>query len=199
MQLSELRTRVRYHLREATANTWTDVELNSHINLAQRYIGSRLRPELIPALIVLKTETIVTSILSWSLPTDYVEMVSSPYHVSAAGVYTQFPFKDTQKFAETASFGTNHLMYQKYVSAVTDGLLRISQLRIDGFLLYYYLSYPADLTIDSSVTEIPEGYVDLVILKAAADALIKTRQLDESNLLLKYLEGRIDMANKEKK
>jgi len=199
MQLSDIRTRVRYYLREATASVWTDAEINALTNLAQRYIASRLRPELIPGLIVLKTESISGATSSWTLPTDFIEMVSSPYHVSAAGAYTHLPLKSHEEFVKTSGFHQTHLMYQKQESMLADGKLYVQQTISDGVLAYYYLKYPADLSGDSDVSNIPDSYIDLVIIKVAADALVKTRQLRESNSLLQSLETRIQMANKENK
>jgi len=199
MQLSDIRTRVRYYLREATANVWLDAELTALVNLAQRYIASRLRPELIPGLIVLKTENISGSTSSWTLPTDYIEMVSSPYHISAAGAYTHLPLKSHEEFVKTSGFHQTHLMYQKQESMLADGKLYVQQTFSDGVLAYLYLKYPTDLSGDSDVSGVPDGYIDLVVIKASADALVKTRQIQESHTLLKSLEMRIEMANKENK
>jgi len=195
MQLSELRTRVRYHLREATANTWADAELTSHINLAQKYIGSRLNPELVPALVLLKTETVTTAASSWDLPTDYIRMASDPWFIGTGSVYNKCPFVNPKKFGELSAHDPTNIFYQKYASTVINNDLYLTQTVASGILGYLYMSYPADLSSDSDVSEIPEGYIDLVILKAAADALIKTRQLQESTLIMKEIEGRLQLAN----
>ena len=82
---------------------------------------------------------------------------------------------------------------------LADGKLYVQQTFSDGVLAYLYLKYPTDLSGDSDVSGVPDGYIDLVVIKASADALVKTRQIQESHTLLKSLEMRIEMANKENK
>jgi len=195
MQLSDLRTRVRYYLREATANTWTDVELNALINLAQRHVAFRLDTHFLTQLVQVSTLSFA-SVNNADLPSTFLKTLADPYNDSTGDVY---PLKPVQDAISTISetYDSNSLFVNKRVSWITNNDLYIRPTPGSTITLSFpYIKYPDDLAADANESEIPDGVVDLVIIKAAADALIKTRQLQDSSLLLKQLEQRIEMLNR---
>lgn len=195
MQLSELRTRVRYHLREATANTWADAELTSHINLAQRYIALRLDIKYLPQLIQSANLSFAASVNA-NLPTEYLKVAGEPFDFATGDVYPIIPPVD---IGETrANYAdSDSLFTSRKFSWIQDQDLFVPG-SLTATIVFTYIKYPADLSADGDESTVEEGLVDLVILKAAADALIKTRQLQDSSLLLKALEQRIEILNRSK-
>jgi hypothetical protein len=196
MQLSDVRTRVRYHLREATANTWADAELNAHINLAQRHIASRLNPEYLTQLVQIEA-TAFTGVNA-NLPTEFLKMAGSPYNATTGDVYDFMTLGEAIQWISQSSTPSNvGLFTSKKVSWIQNQDLYVNP-TLTGTLQVPYVKYPADLSADGDSSTIEDGVIDLVIMKAAADALIKTRQLQESSLLIKQIETKIEQLNRSK-
>ena len=196
MQLSAIRTRVRYNLRENTANTWSDAELTAHINLAQRHIAGRLKPDLLTQLV--QVETTAFTGVNANLPSEFLKMAGSPYNATLGDVYDYMSLADAVKWISQSSTPSSvGLFTSKKVSWIQNQDLYVNP-TFTGNLEVPYVKYPADLSADSDESTIEDGVIDLVIKKASADALLKTRQLNESGLLLKQIENEIEHLNRSK-
>jgi hypothetical protein len=196
MQLSEIRTRVRYHLREATANVWADAELTAHINLAQRHIASRLNPEYLTQLI--QTADNVYSGSNANLPTEFLKMAGSPYNATTGDVYDFLSLAEAIPWISQSATPSNvGLFTLKRISWIQNQDLYVNP-SLAGTLTVPYVKYPADLSADGDSSTIEDSVIDLVIMKAAADALLKTRQAQELSILVKQIETKIEQLNRSK-
>lgn len=190
MQLSDIRTRVRYHLRESTASIWADAELTAQINLAQRHIASRLDVKYLPQLT--QFATLAFAGLSKDLPTGFLRPAGNPY--GADGVI--YPLVSLAEATDYLGQGAdaNSLLTSRTFSYIINQDLFIS-VSYTGNVVIPYVKAPTDLSADGDVSSIEDGVIDLVILKAAADAMVKTRQMNEISVLYKMLEDRINAMN----
>lgn len=195
MQLSDIRTRVRYYLREDTANVWADAELTNLINLAQRYVVARLDHRYIPDNVTAKSESAAAG--GYTLPSDFVKMAGDvTYQASAESDMIIYPLVPIEEFQKVRAYGTNHLMTNKKIAYLADGKMNTFPTNSSGTVYYHYVQYPYDMATDGADADVNDSIIDLVIIKSAADALIKTRQLQESGLLLAQLDKRIEELNK---
>lgn len=191
MDRSDIRTRVRYNLRETTASVWTDAELNAHIDQAQRYVASQLSDRYLPKLLKKDTDTVSLPTVIYNLAADFMRMASD---VDVGG--TNFPLVSPQEGKVTLNYGANHIFSAKTVSWVLDDDLYFSTLdNFDGeTITWYYMKWPDDLSTDGTASEIQDSVIDLVIDYASARALVKTdpaRSLD----IEKRVDQRISLLN----
>ena len=199
MQLSDIRTRVRYHLRESSASIWADAEINAWINLAQNFVALRIHPQLIPSIVTTATVVYAQNVASASLPADFLKAAGDGYGTLG----NAFPFKELREVIKQGyshnldanSFFTNRRACWVEVVSGTKTLFISPTTHAAENVYLPYVMEPNTLSGDSDVSEIDDGVIDLVIMKAAADALVKTRELKESALLMQELEKRIQSYN----
>ena len=194
MVLSEIRTRVRYHLREATANIWTDAELTDHINLAQKYVALRLDSKYLPQLMKLDLIAFSTDATE-DLATDFLKAVGNPFHVTKGTLYPLLPFAEAME-AQAHYLQSGSLFTDRLFSYMAHQSLWLSRWTEAVNITMPYIAAPAALSGDADVSEIEDGVIDLVIEKATYDSMLKTRNTEEMKLILSALEKRIDDLNK---
>lgn len=192
MELSEIRTRVRYLIRETTANVWTDQEITDLINLAQRFVALRLDAKYLPQLI--QSSDLSFTGVNQNLPSSFLKAAGDPINSSTGDIY---PLKTIKEGFEikAQNLDSDSIFASRIVSWIQDNDLYLSK-SVTGTIVMPYVIIPTDLSDNDDPSEIEDGVIDLVIKKAASDALIKTRQLQDSNLLMKEIESRIENMNR---
>jgi hypothetical protein len=171
---------------------WTDAEINAHINLAQRYTALRLDKNYLPQLT--QTTNLVFAGVNKDLPSDFLKMAGDPVNATSGAIYPLMTIGEAHEYV-AHNLDSDSLFTGRIVSWLQNQDLYLSS-TVTATVILPYVKYPADLSADGDASTIEEGVIDLVIQKAAADALIKTRQLQESALLLKALEQRIEVLNR---
>ena len=191
MQLSDIRTRVRYILREPTASVWSDAEINAEINLAQRYVASNVVPKYLPELIQPDTDTVVAATYAYDLDTDFLKMAADDVtEISTTGLTNRiFKIVTPDQALLDYSFQSNHALDGRLVCYVANNDLNFIDVPTVGTTLtWLYVKKPDDLSADGSASEINDGLIHLVIDVAAANCLKKTNIQKASELM--------DYANK---
>lgn len=197
MNLSELRTRVRYLLKEASPNVFTQDEITAWINLAQRYVASRLVPEFLHSL-ALVTDISFTGINA-DLPDRFMRILGDPYVASDGEYYEHVRASEApQWIKQSTTAGSVGLFVNKKISYITNDDLYINP-TYTGNVRLHYLVYPVDLATAADESAIDDSFIDLVIKKSASDAFIKLRKIQESTLLLKQVNEEIEMINRRAK
>lgn len=192
MTRSDIRTNVRYNIRETTANVWTDSELNGHIDLAQRYVASKLSSRYLPELVQFGSDTVALPTTSYALDTDFMKMAGNPT-VNGG----EYPLVDPEEGVRTSNYGTNHIFSNKKVSYVLNDLLYFSYIASgDGAtsIVWPYVKWPDDLSADGTASEIQDSVIDLVIDYATSRALAKT-DVEESLVHKTSVDKRIMELN----
>ena len=190
MQLSDIRTRVRYHLREATASVWTDAELLGHINQAQKFVANLANPLFLPKLVKIAAETIASDKIT--IPTDFLKMAGDVWVTTTAQIYR---FIDS-RMAITLRYGTTsgHLLHSKHICYIDENELMFNP-TASGDATFAYVQYPDDLSGDSDVSDIAESLIEFVVIYAASLAMIKTRNTSLINTLNNMVNGQIQALN----
>jgi len=88
MTRTEIRTKIRYNIREATAAVWADAELNYWINDVQREVSHLLHPTYNPKLIEMSSISVASNDNTVSLPTGFIQMLGNADLASNTYVYT---------------------------------------------------------------------------------------------------------------
>lgn len=195
MQLSDIRTRVRYHLREANASIWADAEIDSHINLAQKWLALRLDQRYLPQLIQVQTYTYDLGTPDKNdLPSTFVKPAGDPY-AADGDVYPLIPMDEAVKYI-SHTYDSYSILSDKRISWIQNDDLYIRPEATSSITVFMpYIDEPTDLSNDVDVSEINDGIIDLVIMKAASDSLLKTQEFDSMRALMSDLEKRIEILN----
>jgi hypothetical protein len=172
MQLSDIRTRVRYGLREATASVWSDAEITAEINLAQRYIALHVPVKYLPDLIQIDTDTFVAGTAHYDLDTSFLKMASDVD--VGASTFTLVTYEEVIK---AMGYSANHALYGcklAYVSNYDLYLYPVTAPTAGQTLTWFYVKAPTDLSNDTDASKINDAIINLVVDLATANCLKKT-------------------------
>ena len=188
-------TMVRYHIREATAGVWTATEITDHINIAQRYVASQLHPSYLPELKQSDTGTAATGTANYDLAVDFIQLGSDVVSLNSL-LYSVVSLDEA---LEVQNYDSNHIYYEKKIAWVQDNDLYLfptpTATENTKTITWFYIQHPVDIS-GGDECPINDSVVDLVILKAAADALIKIGDFEKIQSLDALLNRRIDELNK---
>ena len=173
MNLGEIRTEVRRHLKETTADVWLDAELNSLINRSCKFLVSLLHENYLKEMIQPGIVLVVASTVNYDLPTRFVRLVGSLFDTTNNEVYSFKPIAEVgqqRSGANTYMANTEKIVYiannDFYIYPVPTGLATLN---------YFYLQHPDDMTVDGDESDIQDSLMDLVIFDVASKALLKAR------------------------
>jgi len=183
MKRSEIRTKIRYNIRETTAQVWANAELNYWINDVQKEVAIALHPNYNPKLIQIKTQVVSTGIASYDLPSDFLMLIGHADLNSESYVYTPPNLVRPvilDEYGYTAStkicyIRNNEINFHPTPTSVEDGM----------GAFYTYLTTPADFSDDATTDgELSDLAYNLVVDKVSGMALMKVDS-EESQLLAK--------------
>ena len=186
MQLSDIRTEVRYILREPTASVWSDAEINAEINLAQRYVASNVAPKYLPELIKQDSATGATNTYAYDLDTDYLQMAADDVvEISVSGTANRiFKIVTPDQALLDYSFQTNHALDGRLVCYIANNDINFIDVpTVGASLTWLFVKKPDDLSGDTDESEINDGLIHIVIDVAAANCLKKTNIQKASELM----------------
>lgn len=190
MLRSEIRTRVRYFLRETTASVWTDTEINDQIDLAQRYVAYLLDTRHLPQLVQSDSKT-STGAAYEDLNAAFMKMASDP---SVAGaIHPLVSISDAMVIKNYDAYQPN---YQQKISWIQNNDIYFSPTPTSGnAIVWYYAKYPVNLSGDSTASEIQEPFIELVISRAAGICLMKTDP-ERAVIIIREVDKQIQELNK---
>jgi len=190
MLLSDIRTSVRYRLRETSASVWTDAELNNEINIAQRIVAKLIKPEFIPELFKIdETGTTVVSQEQYNLPSDFLKMAGDAY----IGGDRYLFISSIAEIMRIKKIAGNDIDYQKkicYLSQDKIGFFPVPTVANNYSLPY--IKIPAALSSDTDESELNDTVLSYVIDIAAANAMFKVdvqKSLELKNQTIQILLG----------
>jgi len=169
---NEIRTKIRYNIRESTADVWADAELNYWINDVQREVAAALNPMYNPELIQLKTQVLTSGTAFYDLPSDFLKIIgngdvnSNPYilvppDLARPMIIDEYSYDSSKKFFYIRD---NDVYLYPTPGASEDG---------QGFF-YSYLKNPTDFSDDTTTDgDLNNIAYQLVVDKVSGVALMK--------------------------
>ena len=172
MKRSEIRTKIRYNIRESTAQVWADAELNYWINDVQRDVAALLDPSYNPNLIRIQTTTAVSGTVSYDLPTDYLTMIGNADCGGNIYVYAPPNMVRPLILDEYGYITSKRFFYIRQNDIFLNPTPGASE--DQQGLFYSYLKTPAALADDSTTDgELSDLAYNLVVNKASSIAWSK--------------------------
>lgn len=172
MKRNEIRTKIRYNIRETTAQVWAEAELNYWINDVQKEVAAVLDPAYSPKLTQIKTQVVTTGSAFYDLPIDFLKILGNADLDSVVYVYVP-PGLVRPQLLDKYSYNSDKKIF--YIRDNDIYLHPVPTASENGEGLFYeYLSKPPDLADDTTT----DGYLtevayNLVVDKVSGLALMK--------------------------
>jgi hypothetical protein len=160
--------------------------------LAQRHVALRLNPTYLPQLTQIATVA-YSAARNANLPADFLKQASNTTYDDDGIMRPILPLPEAVVYLGQKQQGYTLFNARQFCYIINQDLYLEASYSKNVYLPY--IAIPANLSADGDVSKIEDGVIDLVVLKAAADALVKTKQLNEIQVLYKMLEDRIDRMN----
>ncbi|MGQ4895055.1 MAG: hypothetical protein ACP6IQ_10585 [Candidatus Njordarchaeia archaeon] len=171
MQLSDIRTAVRYRIREASASVWSDAELNQEINLAQNIVAMYASPDLLKELTNIVNASITIGQELQIDVTNYLRVIGDGYVNNNRYYY----ISDISEVIRIKNLSSADIDYQKKICYVYNKQLGFFPILSSSGTLYIpVINKPSDLSDDADISDLNNAALSYVIDLAAANALFKT-------------------------
>jgi hypothetical protein len=198
MKRNEIRTKVRYNIRESTPEIWADAELNYWIDDVQREVANRLHHIYNPKLVQMHSASAASGTANYDLPTRYLDIlgnadlndetyVVTPINLVRPTVLGEFAYDSSKKIIYIQN--NDFYLWPTPGSSENNELVRFPFLKGAS-------DFADDATTDGDLGEV--GY-NLVVDKVSGLALLKVNS-DESQRLaqgfLSKYESDLEKLNK---
>lgn len=173
MQLSEIRTIVRYRLRETTASVWSDAELTNEINIAQRYVASIVNAKYMPEILTIdSSQTTVSGTSEYTLPSNFLKFAG--YTNIGSSLYKAFD--DPVEAYRISFLSANDIDADNKIVWAANNKLNVHPTPSSSgdTIKIVYVKVPDELVNDSDEADLNDTLLDFVIDIAASNALKKT-------------------------
>lgn len=174
---------VRYRLRESTASVWSDAELNSEINLAQRYVASQVNAKYLTELFSTDASKLTSEgDTDYDIPTDFLKFAGDVYVNTTRWVVVE-DVKQALRMRYSDSNDIDNLNYIAYM-AYNQLILHPAPSTTGDVIRVFYIKIPSDLVNDTDIAKLNDTLLNIVIDLAAGNAL-KKAELERSIALIK--------------
>lgn len=172
---ADIRGQVRFFIDEAVQANFTDADLNYAINTAQQDVATEM--SLVnEQYFVNTTPTVITQIPGqqyYDLPTDFWKMV----RLEDLTTGLQIPFTDIDSqnnFFQTAIPPLVSITFAGFAAMIVGNKVGFTPIpTATQQAQFWYVPILPDLQSDTSTTQIPRQFTDLIAMKAAIYAMIK--------------------------
>lgn len=167
--LLELRTDLRDRLSEASARQWPDASLNRYINEGARDLSRRTEclRDTANIAVVIGTQT-------YTGPTNLIrlhriELITADSNIALE--YRDYSSMDSVWHSAQSSRDGHPVYYTTWGMPPLFKIILYPTPSAVGTLKVFYYRFPANVTVDATAVEVPEGWQDLVVLFAESTAL----------------------------
>jgi hypothetical protein len=187
---NEIRTKIRYNIRESTAEIWAEAELNYWINDVQKEVAALLNPIYNPDLIQIHSVSFASGSTAFDLPATFLKLLGNADLASTT--YVEIPISVVRpNIIDDYSYNSS-----KPVCYLKNNKLNLwpvpADTHIDKLVSFPYLAEPTDFSDDTTTDgNLSDVAYNLLVDKVSAMALMKLDS-EEALTLSKQFFGKYE-------